>query len=145
MKSGDFSKDSDEDIADKLHRIDDRRIFVIAEALRRGIAQEKIHEITQIDLWFIDKIALLVEMCSLCHNKFIKRPLWNFDNTVVKRRLKACHGLSGDCIWNLIQRIAERNFPTVRETASLYVIWKILIQSAYTQATVLLSRHRRRL
>lgn len=62
MKSGDFSKDSDEDIADKLHRIDDRRIFVIAEALRRGIAQEKIHEITQIDLWFIDKIALLVEM-----------------------------------------------------------------------------------
>ena len=62
MKSGDFGKDSDEDILEKLHRIDDRRIFVIAEALRRGIAQEKIHEITQIDIWFIDKIALLVEM-----------------------------------------------------------------------------------
>ncbi len=62
MKSGDFGKDSDEDILEKLHRIDDRRIFVIAEALRRGIAQEKIHEITRIDIWFIDKIALLVEM-----------------------------------------------------------------------------------
>ena len=62
MKSGDFREASDEDIIEKLYRIDDRRIFVIAEALRRGIAQEKIHEITQIDLWFIDKIAILVEM-----------------------------------------------------------------------------------
>ena len=62
MRNGDFSKDSDEDVIEKLHRIDDRRIFVIAEALRRGVSQELIHEITQIDIWFIDKIAILVEM-----------------------------------------------------------------------------------
>ena len=62
MRSGDFGGDSDEDILEKLHRIDDRRIFVIAEALRRGITPEEIHAITQIDLWFIDKIALLTEM-----------------------------------------------------------------------------------
>ncbi|MDE7325553.1 MAG: carbamoyl-phosphate synthase large subunit [Lachnospiraceae bacterium] len=62
MRSGDFCMDSDEDILEKLHRIDDRRIFVVAEALRRGIAPEKIHAITQIDLWFIDKIAVLTEM-----------------------------------------------------------------------------------
>ena len=33
-----------------------------AEALRRGISQETIHDITKIDLWFIDKIAILTEM-----------------------------------------------------------------------------------
>ena len=45
-----------------LHIVDDRRIYVIAEAIRRGISYDKIHEITMIDNWFIDKIAILVEM-----------------------------------------------------------------------------------
>lgn len=62
MNYGDYSKYSDEDIKDQLHLIDDRRIFVIAEALRRKISPEVINEITKIDLWFIDKIAILVEM-----------------------------------------------------------------------------------
>ena len=47
----------------RLHLIDDQRIFVIAEVLRRGIGSpELIHEITKIDYWFIDKIASIVEM-----------------------------------------------------------------------------------
>lgn len=62
MNYGDYSKDSVEDILKKLHLIDDRRIFVIAEAIRRGIAPEEINDITKIDLWFIDKIAILTEM-----------------------------------------------------------------------------------
>ena len=62
MKAGDFSNDSDEDVVEKLHRVDDRRIFVVAEALRRGISADTIHDITKIDLWFIDKIKILVEM-----------------------------------------------------------------------------------
>ncbi len=53
---------SDEDIIEKLHHVDDRRIFVIAEAIRRGISYEVINDITKIDIWFIDKIAILVEM-----------------------------------------------------------------------------------
>ena len=39
--------------------VDDRRIFRIAEAIRRGYSYEKIHQITMIDPWFIDKIAIL--------------------------------------------------------------------------------------
>nr|WP_295680986.1 carbamoyl-phosphate synthase large subunit [uncultured Lachnoclostridium sp.] len=62
MNYGDYSKDSIEDIREKLHLVDDRRIFVIAEAIRRGITPEEINEITKIDLWFIDKIAILTEM-----------------------------------------------------------------------------------
>ena len=42
--------------------VDDRRIWLIAEAIRKGISYEEIHAITQIDIWFIDKIAILVEM-----------------------------------------------------------------------------------
>ena len=45
-----------------MHVVDDRRIWVIAEALRRGISYDHIHEITKIDKWFIDKIAIIVEM-----------------------------------------------------------------------------------
>ena len=38
------------------------RIWRIAEALRRGFTYEQIHDITKIDFWFIDKLAILVEM-----------------------------------------------------------------------------------
>lgn len=51
-----------ERMLEELHKIDDRRIYAIAEALRIGITYEEIHEITKIDEWFIDKIAILVEM-----------------------------------------------------------------------------------
>ncbi len=57
-----FHELSDEALDEALYVVDDRRIFCIAEALRRGVSQEKIHEITKIDLWFIDKIHILVEM-----------------------------------------------------------------------------------
>ena len=62
LLSEDFSADTDEELTARLHRVDDRRIYVIAEALRRGFSYDLIHDITKIDKWFIDKIAILVEM-----------------------------------------------------------------------------------
>ena len=50
-----------EEIHEMLHRVDDRRIFVIAEALRRGIPAEEIHDITKVDIWFSDKINNIVQ------------------------------------------------------------------------------------
>ena len=49
-------------LIERLKVVDDRRIWVIAEACRRGVCYDTIHEITKIDKWFIDKIAILVEM-----------------------------------------------------------------------------------
>ena len=49
-------------LIERLEVVDDRRIWVIAEACRRGVSYDTIHEITKIDKWFIDKIAILVEM-----------------------------------------------------------------------------------
>ena len=50
------------DIKKKLKDVDDQRIFAVARALRLGISEEEIHQITKIDLWFIDKIKHLVEI-----------------------------------------------------------------------------------
>lgn len=62
LMSYDFTGLTDDELEKQLAVVDDRRIWVIAEALRRGVKYEHIHEITKIDLWFIDKIAILVEM-----------------------------------------------------------------------------------
>ncbi len=58
----DFSGLSKEELKEKLKVVDDRRIWMIAEAVRRGISYEEIHAATMIDVWFIDKIAILTEM-----------------------------------------------------------------------------------
>ena len=62
LMNEDYSGYSDEEITEMLNRVDDRRIYVIAEAIRRGVTYETIHDITKIDVWFIDKLAILVEM-----------------------------------------------------------------------------------
>ena len=62
LLSYDFSALSKEEILEKLEIVDDRRIWMIAEAVRKGISYDEIHAITKIDKWFIDKIAILVEM-----------------------------------------------------------------------------------
>lgn len=62
LMSYDFTELSDEELKDTLALVDDRRIWVIAEALRRGFTYETIHAITKIDVWFIDKLAIIVEM-----------------------------------------------------------------------------------
>ena len=62
LMSYDFSNLSREEMLEALHVVDDMRIWRIAQAIRIGISQEEIHEITKIDLWFIDKIAILTEM-----------------------------------------------------------------------------------
>ncbi len=61
---GRYSDRSREELLERVEIVDDRRIFVIAELIRKGAAYEEIHEITKIDQWFIDKIAHLVEMES---------------------------------------------------------------------------------
>ena len=57
----DYSKLDTKSLKSELQRVDDRRIWVIAEAIRKGISFEEIHKITKIDIWFISKIANIVK------------------------------------------------------------------------------------
>ena len=53
---------SDEEIEEKLADIDDERIFVVTEALRRGISPTVIFNATKIDRWFLDRLQMIVNM-----------------------------------------------------------------------------------
>ena len=57
----DYGKLDTESLKSELQRVDDRRIWVIAEAIRKDISFEEIHKITKIDIWFISKIANIVK------------------------------------------------------------------------------------
>lgn len=87
----DFSKLSDSELEDMLHKVDDRRIWVIAEALRRGVSYDHIHEVTMIDKWFIDKLAIIVEMENALKNGPLTSELLKeakrieFPDTVISR------------------------------------------------------------
>lgn len=69
LMSYDFSYLKGEELLEELKVVDDRRIWKIAEAIRQGISYDEIHAITKIDKWFIDKIAILVEMEQKLQNE----------------------------------------------------------------------------
>ena len=87
----DFTELTDDQLEDQLHVVDDRRIWVIAEALRRGVSYDHIYEITKIDKWFIDKIAIIVEMENSLKNEPLTPELLKaakrieFPDTVISR------------------------------------------------------------
>ena len=62
LLSYDFSELSEQELLERMKIVDDQRIYLIAEAVRKGINYRTIHDITMVDEWFIDKIAILVEM-----------------------------------------------------------------------------------
>ena len=66
---GRYTNRSKEELLERIHIVDDRRIFIIAELLRKGATYDEIHAITKIDHWFIDKIARLVEMETTLKNE----------------------------------------------------------------------------
>ena len=75
LMSYDFSHLSKDELIEELHIVDDMRIWRIAEAIRQGISYDEIHETTKIDVWFIDKLAILVEMEQALQTKELDEDL----------------------------------------------------------------------
>ncbi|MDD6573126.1 MAG: carbamoyl-phosphate synthase large subunit [Thermoflexaceae bacterium] len=75
LMSYDFTALSVEELEEQLAKVDDRRIWVIAEALRKKMDPVKIHDITKIDLWFIDKIQIIVDMEEALRTRPLTREL----------------------------------------------------------------------
>ena len=61
-----------DEVEDLLAQVTDERLFVVAEALRRGVSPRKINQITKMDLWFLDGFQRIIDM---------------------EERLKACRGV----------------------------------------------------
>ena len=62
LLSYDYSGFDTAGLKEELKKVDDKRIWVIAEALRKGISFDEIYKITKIDNWFISKIFNIVKM-----------------------------------------------------------------------------------
>ena len=62
---------STEKIVEDLRKVDNERIWVIAEALRRGVTIDEIHKVTTIDKFFISKIEKLVRMEQKLKNEHL--------------------------------------------------------------------------
>ena len=71
LRSYDFSALTKEELLERMEIVDDQRIYLIAEAIRKGVDYDTIHRITMVDHWFIDKIAILTEM----EERLMKEPL----------------------------------------------------------------------
>ena len=93
LRSYDFSKLSAEELVERMKIVDDQRIFIIAEAIRKGVDYDTIHEITMVDHWFIDKIAILTEMearleqegKALCVDTLTEAKRLEFSDAVIAR------------------------------------------------------------
>lgn len=82
---------STEKILDCLNRVDNERIWVIAEALRRGITIDEIHNITKIDKFFINKIDRITRLEDKLRNEkldpklLLKAKKMGFTDKVIAR------------------------------------------------------------
>ena len=99
---------TDEDIKDELQKVDDRRIFLIAESIRRGITPEYIHDITKIDEWFIDKIERLVRCELRLKNEELTRELL-FDAKRMEFPDKVIANLTGKTEKEIYERRIKEN------------------------------------
>ncbi|MBP5588227.1 MAG: carbamoyl phosphate synthase large subunit, partial [Treponema sp.] len=76
-----FEKENDEKIRERVGQCTDQRIFAIYQALKRGIySVEKIHEITKIDEWFLEKLKniatkeMSLDISNLCGTTLLYPP-----------------------------------------------------------------------
>ncbi|MEG0546272.1 MAG: carbamoyl-phosphate synthase large subunit [Oscillospiraceae bacterium] len=73
---------SDEELLSQLKNIDNTRIYVVAAAINNEIPLETIHDITKIDMWFLNKIKIIVDM-----EKLLKTGACDKDTLLEAKRL----------------------------------------------------------
>ena len=71
-----FKDKTDDEIKDMLHVCDDNRLFVVFEALKRGITVDHIHSVTMIDEWFLYKLLNLVKLENRLENETLTDDLY---------------------------------------------------------------------
>jgi hypothetical protein len=112
----DYSKLDNESLKSELQRIDDRRIWVIAEAIRKGISFEEIHKITKIDIWFISKIANIVKTENRLSSEILDEEL-----------LKEAKRLEfPDSLIAKLSNKSEEDIKTLRHRLNIRAVYKMV-------------------
>ena len=112
----DYGKLDNESLKRELKRVDDRRIWVIAEAIRKGISFEEIHEITKIDIWFISKIANIVKTESRLSSEILDEEL-----------LKEAKRLEfPDSLIARLSNKSEKEIKTLRHRLDIRAVYKMV-------------------
>jgi len=112
----DYGKLDTESLKSELQRIDDRRIWVIAEAIRKGISFEEIHKITKIDIWFISKIANIVKTENRLSSEILDEEL-----------LKEAKRLEfPDSLIARLSNKSEEEIKTLRHRLNIRAIYKMV-------------------
>lgn len=112
----DYSKLDTERLKSELQRVDDRRIWVIAEAIRKGISFEEIHKITKIDIWFISKIANIVKTENRLSSEILDEEL-----------LKEAKRLEfSDSLIAKLSNKSEEEIKTLRHRLDIRAVYKMV-------------------
>ncbi|RKI93200.1 carbamoyl-phosphate synthase large subunit [Parablautia intestinalis] len=116
LLSYDFSELSLKELEERLKVVDDQRIYVIAQALRKGMDYDTIHNITMIDHWFIDKLAVLVEM-----EKALKQGPLTVDLLKEAKRIEF-----PDSVISSLTGIAEEEIKKMRYDNGIVAVYKMV-------------------
>lgn len=112
----DYGKLDNESLKSELQRVDDRRIWVIAEAIRKGISFEEIHKITKIDIWFISKIANIVKIENRLSSEILDEEL-----------LKEAKRLEfTDSLIARLSNKSEEEIKTLRHRLNIRAVYKMV-------------------
>jgi len=115
-----FRKLSDQEIEEALFAADDNRLFVIAEALRRGFTVEKVHQITEISTFFLYKMKNIINLeNSLAASK-------DELNKNQKLLLKSKEKGFSDSEIALLTEKTEEEIKTIREQLHLKPVFKMV-------------------
>ncbi|WLS84430.1 carbamoyl-phosphate synthase large subunit [Lactobacillus apis] len=115
-----FSKEaheaSDEDLETKLVKVQDDRLFYIAEAFRRGYSISDVHELTKINFYFLDIVKHIVEL-----EKEIQA---NPDDIAILKNAKK-YGFSDDTIANLWNENVDQ-VRNLRKSNGIIPVYKMV-------------------
>ena len=110
---------SDEELMTRIRQQDDERIFLVATALRRGISAESIHDLTKIDLWYLDKLRAIIEMEEMLRTQG-KTTLTRHTLRTAKRM-----GLSDHAI-GVMTGVAEKEVRSLRLSMGIRPTFKMV-------------------
>ena len=109
---------STEKILESLNNVDNERIWVIAESLRRGITIDEIHNITKIDKFFINKFDRIVRMEEELKNVNSK----NIVKTIKKAKVM---GFT-DAVISRMTKKTEKEIKQIREENNIIANFKLV-------------------